>query len=69
MWERIEIRLTAHNDWSESCDPYLFSVNSRVYENCLGTIVVGQSVESARNIGKFMGPSGVMSYDVRASWR
>jgi hypothetical protein len=63
------MKLTAHGDWSKSCDPDLFGVSSGVYENCLGTIVVGQSVESARNIGKFTGPSGVISYDVRASWR
>lgn len=61
--------LTTHGEWSESCDLDLFGVRTRKYENCLGTIVVGQSQESARNIGKFTGPWGFMSYDERTSWR
>jgi len=68
MREWIEIRLTAHSEWSGSCDTDPFGVSSGEYENRLGTIVVGQSVDSARNSGKFSGPWGCTSYDERASW-
>ena len=61
------MEVKAHSEWSEPCDPDLFGVSSREYENCMGATVVGQRLNSARDIVKFTRPWG-FSYDERASW-